>query len=163
MTKEELMKMMDKKVENDKLKAIKDAEDIANETERLIEQIKELKPRIDDLIELANYAKRNGIEIDHRDVNHEDYEHGTFISNGWSHVVGFIKAPKDADIIYMGQIAGGACGSWNFATDGEEVFDYHENDGRKREPSIEHMKHFIKRFQECEKAFHKYIEDKCKG
>ena len=161
MTVEERMAMIDAKVENEKRKKAKEEEDLANETERLMEQIRELKPRIDDLIKLANYARRNGIEINYRDVRNEDYKHGTFVSNGWSHVVGFLD---DCPIKYVGQMAGGACGKWNFATNGNAIFDFA---GRicdeRQEPDIQHMKHFLERFPVFEEEFYKYIDSKCKG
>ena len=162
MTVEERMAMIDAKVENEKRKKAKEEEDLANETERLMEQIRELKPRIDDLIKLANYARRNGIEINYRDVRNEDYKHGTFVSNGWSHVVGFIN---ENPIRYVGQVAGGAYGAWDFMTDGVEIFARGRCEDRyiKGTPNVRQLRHFVKRFPVFEEEFYKYIDSKCKG
>lgn len=158
MTVEERMKMIDAKVESDIRKKAKEEEDLANETETLVAKIRELKPRIDDLIKLANYAKKKGIDFNKSGWGgHEGYDTGLFMSNTWSHVVGFINEPT---IRFMGYMAGGACGRWNFATDGDEVFDF--CGGETREPDISHLRHFVDRFPVCEEKFYAYIENKCK-
>ena len=62
-----MMSMIDKKVGNDKDKARQKEIETKNRFDIALAKIKELKPRIDDLIKLANYAKDNGINFDKRD------------------------------------------------------------------------------------------------
>lgn len=84
----EMMSMIDKKVGNDKDKARQKEIETKNRFDIALAKIKELKPRIDDLIKLANYAKDNGIDFNKRGWGgHEGYDTGMFYTNSWSHLV----------------------------------------------------------------------------
>ena len=58
----EMMNMIDRKVGNDKEKERQKEIENKNRFDIAFKQIEALKPRIDDLIKLATYAKDNGIE-----------------------------------------------------------------------------------------------------
>ena len=78
----EMMSMIDKKVGNDKDKARQKEIETKNRFDIALAKIKELKPRIDDLIKLANYAKDNGIDFNKRGWGgHEGYDTGMFYTN----------------------------------------------------------------------------------
>lgn len=159
MTVEGRMARIDNKVQSDKEKEIA----LAKERERRMEdcksKIKELKPRIDDLIKLCNYAKANGIELSKRGWGgHEGYDTGMFYSNGWSHLVGFI--PGDP-VCYLGIVAGGACGYIDFITNGEDISGIEEGTRKVVEPLLNHMEHFLNEFDYFEEEFYKRIDKLC--
>lgn len=162
MTVEERMKMIDAKLDREKQKEVEEREYTQRETERLKKEIMELKPRIDDLIKLGNYALQKGIDISHSGYGgNEGYDTGMFISNSWSHVVGFIKVGKE--IKYVGRIAGGAYGDWDFQTDGSLIFErtYQNNQEKRRDPELKILRVFVDRFPKFEKAFYDYIDNYC--
>ena len=104
----EMMSMIDKKVGNDKDRARQKEIETKNRFDIALAKIKELKPRIDDLIKLANYAKGNGIDFNKRGWGgHEGYDTGMFCTNSWSHLVGFVNRNP---IKLLGIDAGGVCG-----------------------------------------------------
>ena len=126
--------------------------------EELTEKIKALKPRIKELIDVGNACLVNGIAITGQAWGgHEGYDTHQFITNCWSHLVGFVQSGKSA-IFEMGINAGGACGKWDFRTDGDRVYDVHEETKEHREASLEHMQKFINRFDEFEESFYRYVD-----
>lgn len=140
---------------NEKDKLLMRADELAN-------QICQLKPRIDELIATANACISNQIEINQYNrsgVRSEDcYERGTFVTNSISHRVGFVV---NRDGLYeLGINAGGACGSWNFRTNGSYVQSVLETDWNTRSaPLIKHMEAFLSQFDVFEKAFYAYVDD----
>ena len=159
MTLAERKQLIDCKVKRDNDKKVSEAARESTAIENYTNQILEWKPRIDELIDLANYARENDISLGkaHIGSNRQCYECGYFYSDGISHLVGFINDPV---IKELGIIAGGACGQWNFYTDGE--FIYEENGkGEKREPQLSHLEKFVKNFLEFEEEFYKYIDKVC--
>ena len=137
-------------------------EKLSVRADELANQICQLKPRIDELIATANACIRNNIEIDQyhrRGYRSEDcYERGTFVTNSISHRVGFVV---NRDGLYeLGINAGGACGSWDFRTNGSYVRSVLEtNRNTRRAPLIEHMEAFLSQFDVFEKAFYAYVDD----
>lgn len=129
--------------------------------EELTEKIRVLKPRIKELIEVGNACLVNGIEIDKYGKrfysDYDSYEKGTFVTNGISHRLGFVIQRGQA-IFEIGFNAGGACGQWDFRTDGNKVYDVHEKTKEHREASLEHMQTFINKFDEFEMAFYRYVD-----
>lgn len=126
--------------------------------EELTEKIKALKPRIKELIDVGNACLVNGIAITGQAWGgHEGYDTHQFITNCWSHLVGFVQSGKSA-IFEMGIDAGGACGKWDFRTDGDRVYDVHEETKEHRGASLEHMQKFINRFDEFEESFYRYVD-----
>lgn len=127
------------------------------ERERLIGEIKLLKPRIDRLLEVGNACQNVGISLMGKAWGgHEGYDTNQFFTNSWSHLVGFVGRGKDIPIIEMGINGGGACGQWNFRTDGIRVY---EVSGEKTQgPQIHHMRKFLTNFDVMEKAFYDYVD-----
>lgn len=111
------------------------------------EKIRELKPRIDELIEVGNSCLENKIPLTRSDcVSKESYETHQFISNSWSHLVGFIQGKP---ITRVGKIGGGAC-DWNLTTDGVTI----EVSG-----DIEYvLKSFLDNFDTFETKFYEYVD-----
>ena len=156
----EMMNMIDRKVGNDKEKERQKEIETKNRFDTALAKIKELKPRIDDLIKLANYAKDNGIDFNKREWGgHEGYDTGMFYTNSWSHLVGFVNRNP---ITLLGIDAGGACGDIDFRTNGEHTFGLNRGNNTIVEPSLYHMENFIKKFDEFEREFYTYIEKVCK-
>ena len=124
----------------------------------LTEKIKALKPRIKELVEVGNACLMNGIAIIGQGWGgHEGYDTHQFVTNSWSHLVGFVQGGKSA-IFEMGINAGGACGEWDFRTDGNRVYDVHEKTKAHREASLEHMQKFVNKFDEFEESFYGYVD-----
>ena len=59
----EMMNMIDRKIDNDKEKERQKEIEERNRFDIAFKQIEALKPRIDDLLRLANYAKDNGYDL----------------------------------------------------------------------------------------------------
>ncbi len=126
------------------------------ETQDLIEQIQALKPRIDELIVTGNACKENGIEMTGQAFGgHEGYDTHQFYTNCWSHLVGFVGT-RDSKITLLGIDAGGACGNWNFRTDGDKVYSVYGKETQG--PSVDDMKKFLKKFDEFESSFYAYVD-----
>ena len=130
--------------------------------EFLIEAIKKLEPRIDELLITAHACMENGIEINKYGKSwhhmYDEWERGTFVSNGISHKVGFILDKKIEKIIAMGIINGGAYGYLDFYTDGHVIFSYDSDKNKREEPREYDMKRFLKEFDAFEKAFYEYVD-----
>lgn len=157
---DEIMNMIDRKVGNDKEKERQKEIEIQKRKETVLAKIAELKPRIDDLIKLANYAKDNGINFNNKGWGgHEGYDTGMFYTNTWSHLVGFVH---NNPITVLGIDAGGACGNVDFRTNGEITVGVIEDKKEIVEPKLWHMEKFIKNFDEFEREFYAYIEKVCK-
>ena len=160
MTLAERMAMIDNKVEKEVAKAERERIERENKIAACIYSIKALKPRIDDLITLANYAKAKGIKFNISGWGgHEGYDTGMFYTNCWSHLVGFVD--EKPQIRHIGIYAGGACGSINFLTDGNDVIGYDTRTKTIVEPVLSHMEAFLKRFDIFESEFYAYIEKRC--
>lgn len=116
-------------------------------------QIRELKPRIDELLAVGNACREHGIRLEsHRWASGESYKTHQFISNGWSHLLGFIRngsVYNNNPFKAVGIIGGGAC-DYNLVTDGEVV----EVTG----DAVYVLKRFLKEFDAFERAFYSYVD-----
>ena len=113
-------------------------------------RIRELKPRIDELLAVGNACLENDIPLtSSRWGGHEGYDTHQFISNGWSHVTGFISEGNKLPFTKVGKIGGGPC-TWNLKTDGNEIIV----DGEVERV----LKMFLEQFNEFEEEFYKYID-----
>ena len=113
-------------------------------------RIRELKPRIDELLAVGNACLENDIPLTgSRWGGHEGYDTHQFISNGWSHVTGFISEGNNLPFTKVGKIGGGAC-TWNLKTDGNEIIV----DGEVERV----LKMFLEQFNEFEEEFYKYVD-----
>ena len=156
MTLEERIAMVDAKIENDEKKRIAKDERYKREYEECLTKIKELTPRISDLLKFAWYAIDNGISLSTSGWGgNEGYDTGVLISNSWSHVVGI----KNRD--YLGITKGGAYGYIDFYTNGNETYGYDTEKGIKVSALLDDMKRFLNKFGELEESLYKYVEKKC--
>lgn len=132
-------------------------EDLAalNQIEEYKKRIRALKPRIDELIRVGNACLEHGIPLTGESWGcHQGYDTHQFISNGWSHLCGFIQR-RDMNtreilpFTQVGKVGGGAC-NYNLATDGETV----EVTG----DAAFVMNRFLEDFDEFETEFYKYVD-----
>ena len=142
--------------------AARDAEE--REKLDLINQIKCMAERIGTIINLANICVDNGIEIPNKRYSFNEYDSGKkygypheFIAEGIRHHTGLIRGKNKYH--YIGIENGGACGTYDFWTDGFDVWAVHERDRNDlKDPRIRDMKQFIEEFPVFEKAFLNWID-----
>ena len=131
-------------------------EEEARERERLIEEVRSLRPRIEALIATANCCVANGIEINRYGQSHEihldSWKLGTFVSNNKSHRVGFYGG--NPPISAMGIVG---TGGMDFFTDGIRAvgIDCHCDTCK---PLMEHLRGFVDNFPAFETAFYEYVD-----
>lgn len=178
MTVEERMAIIKNKAEQSKNEAQIKADAEERERFELMEQIKDLINRIEDLCKLANACLENGIEIPCNKQFSFDYNSGEkwgypyeFIAEEIRHHVGFFtpkfewnnngKKTFTEPFRYIGIKNGGACGVWDFRTDGVAVESINNTDydkGKMAEPRIRDMKQFLKEFPLFEQGFLNWID-----
>lgn len=126
----------------------------------LLDQIRVMKPDIDNLIKVANAAREANIPIQVKfPCTDFSYENSHFMTDATTHKVGFVPSwPISGEIIGVGFEGGGCCGGYDFFTDGSAIYDKNRDNGHDREASTEHLEKFIKKFPEFERAFYDYIE-----
>ena len=133
-----------------------------DEISDLVSQIKALEPRIHDLIATGNACLQSNIPLTGQAYGmREAYDTNQFFTNSWSHLVGFAGNPsiKPCHIEFLGINCGGACGVYNFRTDGVTVFSVNERDpGDVIVPSVGHMKRFLSCFDDFETSFYAYVD-----
>ena len=86
----------------------------------------------------------------------EGYDTHQFITNGWSHLLGFVDksiAPQKLPFMYLG-IQGGGFYTYNLKTDGRTVY-VSGSDGRDK---IHVLNRFVKEFDRFEKEFYAYVD-----
>ena len=129
---------------------------IVNQIEEYKAKIRTLKPRIDELIMVGNACLAHNIPLEGRSFGcREGYDTNQFITNGWSHLLGFVKAyDKDTrrqlPFTRLGIEGGGAC-YFNLETDGVIV----EVSGKE---SLYVLKRFVDGFDIFETEFYKYVD-----
>lgn len=158
----ELKNMIDQKNQKEMDEAAVERIAIAARKSIGIMNIKALRPRIADLIELGNYAKDNGIKLEgHSWGGHEGYDTHQFCTNSWSHLVGFVL---DKEITCLGIDNGGACGPIDFRTDGVDVWGENNKVScpTRMIPCLEDIEYFLRKFDEFEESFINYIKEQCK-
>ena len=153
------------KIENYKVQTAERAEQerVAAEhhRQRLLDQIRVMKPDIDNLVKVAKAAQEAGIPLKVGYMANHTYENGDFFTDAMTHKVGFVQASiTSKEIIGVGFESGGCCGVYDFFTDGVAIYDKNRGNGHDREASTEHLEKFIKKFPEFERAFYDYIGQK---
>lgn len=161
------------KIENYKTATAQKAEQerIAAEhhRQRLLDQIRVMKPNIDNLVKVANAVREAYVDNLQGNSVRLSYENENFMADAWTHKVGFVtykgsvpyyKACSYPKIIGVGFEGGGCCGDYDFFTDGLVICDRNRDNGHDREASTEHLEKFIEKFPEFEKAFYDYIAKK---
>lgn len=125
------------------------------EIEQYKEMIKALKPRIDELLAVGNACLEHGIPLEGRAFGgREGYDTNQFITNGWSHLVGFVQeydqnARKRLPFTKVGKRGGGAC-HYDLETDGVRIDVSGE--------VLYVLKRFVEAFDEFESEFYKYVD-----
>ena len=145
----EILEKTAKEIEDKKISEKKKAD-----TERtgMMQKIRDLRPRITDLIKAGQKCQELGIDFpicfEADDVNHD---------------LGFIS--KNSQIRYLGIKNGGFNGPWDFYTDGVESFSVSNSDyskGAIEDSQIPDMKKFLNQFLNqfgiFESAFYQWIE-----
>lgn len=127
------------------------------EIKKLINEIKELQPRINDLLIVGNACLFNKIPLKGTGFGcKEGYDTHQFITNGWSHLLGFVDksiAPQKLPFMYLG-IQGGGFYTYDLETNGDIVY-VSGHDGRDK---IHVLNRFIKEFDRFEKEFYAYVD-----
>lgn len=127
--------------------------------QRLLDQIRVMKPDIDNLVKVAKAAQEAGIPLKVGYMANHTYENGDFFTDAMTHKVGFVQASiTSKEIIGVGFEGGGCCGQYDFFTNGSAICDKNRDNGHDREASTEHLEKFIEKFPEFERAFYDYIE-----
>lgn len=114
----------------------------------MIKNIKSLKPRIDDLLIVANSCLSKGISIENREWNYMDYKHGNFVSDAVTHHLGF-SIHRGKAIHYL-EIRGGGYDNYNLKTDGYIVGVQGEK--------LYVLKRFLNEFDKFESEFYAYVD-----
>lgn len=152
------------KIENYKTATAERAEQerIAAERHRqsLLDQIRVMKPDIDNLIKVAETAREAGIPLQvSLGCFDSSYKNGDFFTDAMTHKIGFVPLSfNNKKIIGVGFEGGGYCGQYDFFTDGVAIYDRNRDNGFSREASTEHLEKFIEKFPEFERVFYDYIE-----
>lgn len=122
---------------------------IKKQIEEYKRNIKLLKPRIDELIEVGNACLEHGIKLTGKDWGgHEGYDTHQFFTNSWSHLLGFVYDKNEINC--LGIFGGGFC-DYHLKTDG----DFIEVEGRS---VLYVLKRFVNEFDEFETEFYKYVD-----
>ena len=147
--------------------AARDAEN--RKIQGLADRIRDMSDRINTIIRLANACTQNGIKIPEseklsmREDAGKEYGYPyEFIAEGIRHHTGLIRTwadHKSGTYEYIGINNGGACGCYDFWTDGDNVWAVHENNHKdKKAPRIKDMEKFLEEFPIFEKAFLNFID-----
>lgn len=147
---------------------------IQKQTEEYITEIKQLKPRIEKIIEIGNLCIKNNINIE-KNSTKAKYENNVFITDAIHHQLGFYPNNWDYSTFkctkydYIGFQNGGFYEDWDFITDGKDIFEVHEDRDRitpiiddyatYRKPTIYQMSKFLNYFDEFEKTFYNFINN----
>ena len=124
-----------------------------------------LESRISALITIANKCIREYVDFPSSEISSKfgygkGYNSYNFMADGFYHHVGFIRPRKSEteEIEYLGIIGGGACGIYDFYTNGIEIFLKHENTGEYKCAQLKHLDRFLNEFDLFEKSFYKWID-----
>lgn len=120
------------KIAEDKITKIEKQDAQRKQANFLKAEIHKLQPRIQKMILLANAMKENGIAFPDKDKMKKYGYFGSSIAEGFYHRIGFMgiyqgeAAFRENPICFVGFYNGGACGPFNFFTDGNDIFELHE-------------------------------------
>lgn len=167
---------VDGKLKNDARKEQEKRELEEREAELAWCELMTLSDRVRDLLDLANYCIKNGIELDDKYIA-RDYGWGegnvSFVADGIYHRIGFDRGAvwKSKYASALCVYAGGACGVWDFYVNEDGCFLKEEDDSARNRgypgcPRIvtdkvkmhKKMEYFIKAFPVFEKAFLSYLD-----
>lgn len=155
---------------NENIKKEKEEKQKLEEEEynKYFNMIRELQPRIENIIEIGNMCVENNIKLNSRmrgsDRFSSKYRYNEFITDGIYHYLGFYPENREYEhFTFIGYKMGGACGGTNFITNGEIIAstpDYNRYEIKSMSnPLTKHMKKFVKDFPEFEKTFYKFVDN----
>lgn len=143
------------------------------ERQKLITQIIAKGDRIRALINVGNKCAQAG-QMPPAKMLSDSRVKDTFCTDGIHHEVGFwhegYRYNTTFSIRYVGFENGGACGAYDFYTDGTDIFEEHEDanckdwdmrhrwDAKRRKPTIEHMQKFLRDFDAFEEMFYAWFD-----
>lgn len=119
-------------------------------------QIRALKPRIDELLEVGNACLEHNIPLTGEAWGgHQGYDTHQFITNSWSHLLGFVSevdqnTRERLPFTKLGIYGGGAC-NYHLTTDGVTI------DVRQDIAFV--LKKFVDNFDTFESEFYKYVDE----
>jgi hypothetical protein len=134
----------------------------ANKRANLLSQIKELAPRITELITLANTCRANGIGLSDKYFYHSYDKDIYFFTDGFYHYLGFYN---EKVIQYIGIMNGGACGNYDLRvnTKGEVIVTTHDYVGYSiadiGKISTGTLERFVEEFSKFEEKFLNWIDN----
>lgn len=143
----------------------KEAEEELNNTNKrtkLINEIKELSPRIKALITLANTCKANNIPLSRSYYIHGYDKAEYFFTDGFYHYLGFYD---ETPITYIGIMNGGACGKYDLRVNAEGTIFVTEhgynnyNIASIDKISTSDLESFVKNFPKFEERFLNWIDN----
>ena len=120
-----------------------------------LEAVLALRPRVAELIELANQVLEAGLKFPK-----DGDRYRKFFSDGIRHKIGFMEHEKQP-IRYIGIYNGGACGPWDFYIDGSAGFAEHEKTKERGKPDIYTLNKFQKDFSTFEAEFLAWVDGGC--
>ena len=118
-------------------------------------QILTLKPRIDELIAVGNACLEHNIPLTGEAWGgHQGYDTHQFITNSWSHLLGFVEkydptTRKRLPFTQLGIYGGGAC-NYHLTTDGVTI--------DVKQDAVYVLKRFVDEFDKFESEFYKYVD-----
>lgn len=145
--------------------AKKNAEEILRS--QLIAKVLDMGKRIESIIAIGNALKENGFLYSSTMLNRDDnrlhpygYEHEV-LADGFTHHTGLFGRCLEystKSIEYMGIEMGGACGMYDFVTDGTTVKSVHKKTKQTQEIPVRHLQQFLAEFPVYEKAFYAWVD-----
>lgn len=169
MTLNERLAMLDKKVADDKAKQLSAEEKERLTVKEMLDKIEGFSHEIWELIELANACRAKGIKLpvgydgNYDGLKKYGYDYDA-MADGIYHGVGFMENRIKGNIEYVGYYNGGACGPWDFYTDGVIAFCRHEKEHNlTKEVSSKECKKFLTMFPRFRDAFYKWFDTEIGG
>ena len=142
-------------------------EEERNKIRQFTEDVLALEDRIYDLIEVGDAMRKSGLmptvechlKEDKR-LEKYGYCHGIY-ADGCYHHVGFMEGLyTNKKMAHIGFFNGGACGKWNFYTNGYDVWEeYEDSPHERRTPTIYSLTKFLTEFPAFESAFYAWVDD----
>lgn len=120
----------------------------------IVNAVKELAPRISDMLDIAQHLYKNGISIGPKRSLHGCPHSDEFVSSWWWHNLGFCydssMRPREEYPLWIGFINGGACGE-------DMCVDRHGSVVKGRQKYMD-MQYMLKHFDAFEQKFYEYVE-----
>lgn len=173
-TLEERLALLEKGAEAKEKRKLEEERKLKEDTQNAFMRVQELAPRIQALIALGNKCIETGIGLPESTVTTkfgygDGYDSYNFISDGFYHHVGFMDCKITCgwgrknykpykEIVYLGIKEGGACGVWDFYTNGTEAFLKHQQTKEVKSAELRYLNSFLRDFFVFEKAFYAWVD-----